>query len=233
LYNIGALENAKLAKKIYPGWQCHYYCRSDCNADILEKLKKMSHVKVILMDGSPMIPMMWRFIPAFETKQTVIIRDTDSRLNIREKLAVQEWLKSDKNIHIMRDHPYHSIEHAGTKILGGMWGCREGVLNPYREIFYNKAQQDEIYVKDEKLKLYGLDQNFLNDDIYDKIVGDTMIHARYNKYEKWANDFPEISYNGFVGEIFYANDRPSLINRLRMLAYRMKYLLKNKLLGSD
>ena len=185
------------------------------------------------MDGSAMIPMMWRFIPAFETKQTVIIRDTDSRLNIREKLAVQEWLKSDKNIHIMRDHPYHSIEHAGTKILGGMWGCREGILNPYREIFYNKAHLDEIYVKDEKLKLYGLDQNFLNDDIYDKIVGDTMIHAKYNKYEKWAKNFPETNYNGFVGETVHANDRLSLINRLRMLAYRMKYSLKNKLQNSD
>lgn len=185
------------------------------------------------MDDSAMIPMMWRFIPAFETKQTVIIRDTDSRLNIREKLAVQEWLKSDKNIHIMRDHPYHSIEHAGTKILGGMWGCREGILNPYREIFYNKAHLDEIYVKDEKLKLYGLDQNFLNNDIYDKIVGDTMIHAKYNKYEKWAKNFPETNYNGFVGETVHANDRPSLINRLRMLAYRMKYSLKNKLQNSD
>ena len=54
----------------------------------------MSHVIVIMMDGSAMIPMMWRFIPAFETKQTVIIRDTDSRLNIREKLAGKPYLKA-------------------------------------------------------------------------------------------------------------------------------------------
>ena len=74
-------------------------------------------------------------------------------------------------------------------------------------------------------------QFFLNDHIYDKIVGDTMIHAKYNKYEKWAKNFPETNYNGFVGETVHANDRPSLINRLRMLAYRMKYSLKNKLLS--
>ena len=31
-------------------------------------------------------------------------RDTDTRIFLREKLAVDEWLKSGKLIHIMRDH---------------------------------------------------------------------------------------------------------------------------------
>ena len=40
----------------------------------------------------------------------MLSRDCDSRLNKREKLAVDELLKSDKNFHIMRDHPWHNTE---------------------------------------------------------------------------------------------------------------------------
>ena len=48
----------------------------------------------------------WRFHPAGETDVDVMIsRDTDSRLSAREVAAVQEWLSSAADVHIMRDHP--------------------------------------------------------------------------------------------------------------------------------
>ncbi len=34
-------------------------------------------------------------------------RDTDTRILLREKLAVDDLLKSDKLLHIMIDHLYH------------------------------------------------------------------------------------------------------------------------------
>ena len=68
--------------------------------------------------------MFWRFLAADHLSDIVLSRDTDSRLNKREKAAVDEWLNSDKDFHIMRDHPYHA-----TEILGGMWGCRNGILH--------------------------------------------------------------------------------------------------------
>ena len=65
--------------------------------------------------------MFWRFEPAGEEDVDVMIsRDTDSRLNLREKFAVEEWLESDKGFHIMRDHPHH-----GYPVLGGMWGANK------------------------------------------------------------------------------------------------------------
>jgi len=70
--------------------------------------------------------MFWRFLPASDPDMDIlIVRDTDSRLGLRERLAVNEWLESGKNFHIMRDHPQH-----GTLILGGMWECRKNVI-PY------------------------------------------------------------------------------------------------------
>ena len=46
-------------------------------------------------------------------------RDLDSRFSEREKAATEEWLRSNKEFHFMRDHPYH-----GSVILGGCWGCK-------------------------------------------------------------------------------------------------------------
>jgi hypothetical protein len=52
--------------------------------------------------------MFWRFLVADDpTVDRYIIRDADSRLNMREKLAIDEWIASGKKIHILRDHPNH------------------------------------------------------------------------------------------------------------------------------
>ena len=45
--------------------------------------------------------MFWRFEAAYDSDADVVIfRDADSRLNMREKAAVDQWLVSDKNFHI-------------------------------------------------------------------------------------------------------------------------------------
>ena len=68
--------------------------------------------------------MFWRFFAHDETDcEYVVFRDADSRISKREKMAVDEWIQSGKSIHIMRDHPYHTVP-----ILGGMWGCRNGLM---------------------------------------------------------------------------------------------------------
>ena len=45
-------------------------------------------------------------------------RDVDSYLMPREKAAVDEWMKKQRQFHIMRDGPFHI-----TTILAGLWGA--------------------------------------------------------------------------------------------------------------
>jgi hypothetical protein len=52
-----------------------------------------------------------------------IIRDCDSRLNPRERLAVEEWIGSGKRIHSIRDHPNHD-----RPLNGGLWGGVKGAV---------------------------------------------------------------------------------------------------------
>lgn len=70
-------------------------------------------------------PMQWRFLVLGDnTVQKFLARDLDSRITQREMDAVNEWEKSSKLFHAMRDHPAHE-----TPILGGMWGGKNLLLD--------------------------------------------------------------------------------------------------------
>ena len=121
MYTVGAIKNAELAQQIYPGWECWFYVSESVPSECISKLEQFPNVKVIakkIDDGWE--NMFWRFEPIWDKSVDVVIsRDCDSRLNYRERSAVDDWLLSDKGFHIMRDHPLH-----GWTILGGMWGLQ-------------------------------------------------------------------------------------------------------------
>ena len=74
IYNIGAIRNAELAKKIYSGWVCRYYVGKSTPADTIEKLKTFDNVEIIEMDEEgDWTGMFWRFYPASEESVDVVI----------------------------------------------------------------------------------------------------------------------------------------------------------------
>lgn len=191
-YTIGALKNADIASNLYPDWRCRYYVGQSCPDDIVEGLMSRDNCDVIRMEHQgDWTGMFWRFLSASDPLVEVMLsRDTDSRLNKREKEAVDEWLKSDKTFHIMRDHPYH-----GTEILGGMWGAKRGCIADIGTLIDN-------YVKGD---FWQVDQNFLRDIIYNKVKDTCMVHDEF--FER--KPFPSSRSNKhFVGMAFDENDNP-------------------------
>jgi hypothetical protein len=93
--------------------------------------------------------MLWRIEPINDPNVEYLIpRDTDTRIQPREVMAVQEWVQSGKSLHIMRDHFQHF-----PKVLGGMFGIR--CSNELKDIdwiknveeFYEKnPNADQIYM---------------------------------------------------------------------------------------
>ena len=60
--------------------------------------------------------------------------------------AVNEFLESDKDIHVMRDHPAHS-----TYILGGTWGAKvENLRNKLMAKFKDLFRDGLAYIPREK-----------------------------------------------------------------------------------
>ena len=191
-YTVGALRNAELAATIYRDWICRFYCGKSVPENITSQLKSYKNVEVIDMDElGNWTGMFWRFY-ACEDSDVMISRDTDSRLSFREKSAVDEWLESNKDFHIMRDHPYHT-----TEILGGMWGCRNGILRDIKKLIEDYHKGD----------FWQVDQNFLREKIYPLVVNQSIIHDSYLKYNTDSKKFPTERINKeFVGDFFDEND---------------------------
>ncbi len=184
-YTVGAVRNAELAKTIYPEWLCRFYIGKSVPEDIVLQLRSFDNTEIVEMDeDGDWTAMFWRFLAADATNVIVISRDTDSRLNMRERIAVDAWLASDKDFHIMRDHPNHV-----DKILGGMWGARNGILKGIGQMIQEYEQNNS----------YGVDQNFLAEKIYPFVKVAALVHDPY--FEK--KPFPK-KYKGwhFVGEPF-------------------------------
>jgi hypothetical protein len=189
-YNVGAIRNAELAREIYPGWTCRFYVGEDVSNEVKTSLLNLNS-EVIEMGGCDWNSLFWRFYAAADS-DIMISRDTDSRLSAREKAAVDEWLASNKDFHIMRDHPYHR-----TEILGGMWGCRNGILKDIKNMISN-------YETGQYHNKYQVDQNFLREDVYPLVKNQAFVHDPY--FEGIAFPTQRINNKDFVGQVYNENE---------------------------
>lgn len=211
-YNIGAIKNAELASIYYPDFECWYYIHiPTVPVSTIEELEKKPNVRIIRKEGNlnTCKPMTWRFEGIDDPDIEIMMsRDTDTRILLREKLAVDEWLKSDKIFHIMRDHPHHYNQ--SMKILGGMFGTKKiaGInwTNLCNIIHQNHPRDYDMIL--------------LHQYIYPLIKDNATIHTSFQMYpDEISSRFP-IPYDNelrFVGEYVYADESRSEyhINELR------------------
>ena len=190
-YNWGAVENALLAQELYPEWICRFYVFKDIIPEVKEKLESLNNVEVVVMDKNKGAGnMFWRFIPMFEEDcEAVLSRDTDSRLNQREKEAVDLWLKQDKDLLILRDHPNHN-----QLIMGGMFGVKNNVFHQFRKEFEKNQKND-------KMGKYFDDQIFLR-DIYHQLKDNKLVFDAHHHFkDEKILPYPQTDFKGYIGQI--------------------------------
>lgn len=201
-YTVGAVKNADLAATLFPDWTCVFYCFSSVPKEIIAELQSRQNVVVRMVDGDynseDSRGMFHRFLPADEEGvEYMMSRDTDSRLSERERLAVEAWLASGADLHVMRDHPYH-----GVPMLGGMWGVKGEKLKGIAR------DMEEFEPSSDK----GQDQAFLWEWIWQKVRdGELTVSVHDPFFEKIS--FPAGSTRGetnggvwFVGQCFDDDD---------------------------
>ena len=197
-YTEGAIKNAHLASEIYPGWKCRFYLGESVSSIVALRLEMYENTEVVhIPEWGDWRGMFWRFWPASEENVEVVIsRDTDCRLSLREKAAVDAWMESDKGFHIMRDHPFHAFP-----VLGGMWGAKQGCLPEMKKLSDAWDQQDR----------YGTDYEFFHHAIMPLIRGNSMVHDDFFSQNALlsdiqgvkSTDFPHHRANlEFVGEVY-------------------------------
>ncbi|CAF1526388.1 unnamed protein product [Didymodactylos carnosus] len=116
---------------------------------------------------------MWRFLAAGDDFVEIMnSRDLDSALTHRELAAVQDWLKTNKSFHAMRDHPLHNA----FPILAGMWGFRAGLNRSFSQQFLAKLLDHNIT---SRYKGYFADQLFLQHEIWPLAKDDIIVHDSF------------------------------------------------------
>jgi hypothetical protein len=202
LYTVGAVRNAELMPRFYPGWRMVCWCAEDVPFATLDQLKKL---EVDVRPYDPVTPngMLQRFLIADEPAvDRFLVRDTDSRFTERERIAVDEWIASCLPFHVIRDHPHHS-----NPMMAGTWGGTTGHLPSMRKLISSHAK---AAIKGTRNQIYDLDQRFLARHIWPLIQADCLAHdSCCRAIFPDAQPFPA-RYGDwrFVGEVIDEHDQP-------------------------
>lgn len=215
LYCIGAVKNAILAKKFFPGWICRFYYDKSVPEIIINKLKELDNTELVFIEkesggkiykDNGQFGMFWRFFPFDDDDVEIwMSRDIDSRLSEYEAEEINKFLKTDKIIHSIKFNPKIRKEPP----------CRGG-LTSFRN-YVNGIDTRQID-KDTKLTLFEMikninrdncpfysDEKFLNNCLYKKYSD--KYTSSYRKFNKKQLD----CVGPYVGEILDEYD--NLINK--------------------
>lgn len=174
LYCIGAIKNAILAKKFFPGWICRFYYDKSVPEIIINKLKKLDNTELVFIEkesggkiykDNGQFGAFWRFFPFDDDDVEIwMTRDIDSRLSEYEAEEINKFLKTDKIIHSIRNNNEPPCRGGGTSFRN----------------YVNGIDTRQI-TKDKKLDLFEMiknidrdncpfytDEHFLNNCLYKK-----------------------------------------------------------------
>ena len=165
-YCEGAIKNAKDNFTNYGSeWETWVYVFEDVPVNYIDELKKYANRVIPITHDFPVQNgTIWRFLAIDEPEVDImLIRDIDSRYTQKEKNLVDEWLKSDKQYHIIRDGFTHQMP-----FLAGSFGIKKG--NGLSII--GLLKRNPQFMK--KSSVYIIDQLFLAHCIYPLTVNNRM-----------------------------------------------------------
>ena len=210
LYKTGAIKNAELCKSIYPDWSPWFYLSPSIEKSIAKELKDLGATVMYVDDVDSAFFMNYRYFPSADLRVThAIFRDTDSRVDAREAAAVDEWVKSGKSLHVMRDHPWHGPSQYAM-MLGGMWGARAEKLRNIKDLIFKYPKQDR----------WGTDQVIITQQIYPLFTNDMVVHDEF--FEKKPYPMKRDGYK-FVGCQYDENDKPVNPEHLELLKQHIEH----------
>ena len=178
-----SLINVDLCKEIYPEWTCRFYVDQSVPEHIRQRLEEKGAQVVLVTEKQKEISgLFWRFFVMDDPEvKHFLIRDADSLVSYREKAAVDEWLKSGKWFHTMRDFYSHT-----ELILAGMWGGAQGVFKGIEQHIHQYIQTGRF------LNNRVMDQHYLRYCVYPTIAQSVMAHDSQG-FEKAGQPFPSHS----------------------------------------
>jgi hypothetical protein len=178
-YYTGLLENIEIIKQYYPDFTIVVH-KGFCDPSWV--IPEGVEVNITNREGA--INALLRYLSLL-TADIGFVRDTDSRITARDRWCIDEFLKSSKSYHSIRDHYWHS-----SKIMAGTFGWKKPfpLMIPTHEVGY------------------GFDEQFLEANVYEAVKADMLVHtcnrAYVGEYAKWI-ERPHEDAHDFVGNVIW------------------------------
>jgi hypothetical protein len=211
VYTYGIIENVLDAKKFYEGWIVRVHYNDTVPQNVVDWLKTQDNVELVHHPGTKKKASntLWRFEDLFIKDAVTMIRDADSRITERELTLVDDWLRSDKDFHIVRDHRHHTCP-----IIAGAFGVRNNCLEyigiptgtnnvnepPLQFVPGLELMQSFLKNLPEHRDEYIVDQIFLAQYVYKYVANKSMVHCSHNAYEPFAKRLHPVE-SGFLIEV--------------------------------
>jgi len=175
-YTRGMIINSQILYKLFPESVIQIYVAEDVPADIIKNLLEIPIVKIVNVLKKPGIQNMFDRFKAIDEPDCSImfVRDADSRPHERDLSCMEDFIKSDKQLHIVRDHDAHR-----APILGGLWGMRKSGLH----VSMTELIDEWFKNNSGSLKKKKIDQYFLAEIFYPRLKSNAVIHDRFKRHE--------------------------------------------------
>jgi hypothetical protein len=183
-YYEGLLENIEIIKREFPEFEIYIY-KGICDPSWVFD----DSLKVIETERSGAINMLYRYLPV-TFAGVGFIRDADSRITERDIWCIQEFLKSNKLYHIIRDHFYHK-----SPIMGGIFGWRQPINFPL-------DLTSDIG--------YSHDMSYIEKHLYPLVKNNTLVHSNIYGYvgeHVEVITIPQKDKYDFIGNVIW-NGKP-------------------------
>jgi hypothetical protein len=174
-YYTGLLENIEIIRTYYPDFTIMVY-KGHCDPSWV--LPEDVVVDITNRDGP--INALLRYIP-INYAEVGFVRDADSRVNERDRWCIDQFLKSDKSYHSIRDHFWHQ-----SKLMAGTFGWKRPMtlMIPTHEVSY------------------GFDEQYLAQCVYDVVKSDLLVHTSVRAFVGEHAEWIEAE-GDFVGNVIW------------------------------
>jgi hypothetical protein len=166
-YLVPLLESVRILPHLFPAWSMRVYHDTNVDHNYVTDLGKrgVQTRRMILPAGQPgHRRLLWRFEAIRDPSvKRFLIRDADSLLNIKERVAVDAWLHSGCYFHAMRDWYTHT-----DLLLAGMWGGVGNILPSPGDLFRASTSW--------RIENDHIDQDILTDTVWPTIRPSILIH---------------------------------------------------------
>jgi len=202
-YLVPLLESVRILPHLFPAWSMRVYYDTTVDHNYVTDLGRrgVQLRQMILPPGEPgHRRLLWRFEAIRDPSvKRFLIRDADALLSIKERVAVDDWLRSDRYFHAMRDWHTHT-----DLILAGMWGGVGNILPSPTALFRAstgwRVENDHI------------DQDILSDTVWPATRGTILIHDSVFTGTLGSVPFPpfgELPAGSHIGQNSFVHFNPA------------------------